>query len=152
MEVFRISRETFSSKIAASGRSNRWNLDDQYVVYTSSSRSLCSLELVVHKNAVVPVHKYKIMVISIADDEDLYDTVLQKDLLKNWRSMGNYPELQRLGSDWYRSKRSLVLKVPSAVIPKEYNYLVNTSHIDFNDPAKISFIRNEDYFWDERLL
>jgi RES domain-containing protein len=152
MEVFRISREIFSSKITASGRSNRWNLDDQFVVYASSSRSLCSLELMVHSGAVVPIHKYKVMVISIADEEELYSVILQKDLPKNWRSTGGYPELQKLGSEWYHSNRSLVLKVPSAVIPKEYNFLINTSHPYFNNHSKISLIRNEDYFWDDRLL
>jgi RES domain-containing protein len=78
--------------------------------------------------------------------------ILQKDLPKNWRDTGGYPELQKLGSEWYHSNRSLVLKVPSAVIPKEYNFLINTNHPDFNNQEKISLVRNEDYFWDERLL
>lgn len=152
MEVFRISREKFSHKIIASGKSNRWNLDDQFVVYSSGSRSLCSLELVVHRVSITPAHKYKVMVISIADHEELYTTILQRDLPKNWRSTAGYSDLQKLGSKWYRDNQSLVLKVPSAVIPEEYNFLINTSHPDFKDSAKISLVRTEDYFWDDRLL
>lgn len=94
--------------------------------------------------------KYKVMVISIADDEYLYEQVQQADLPANWRSMLAYPELQKLGGNWYQTNRSLVLKVPSAVVPKEYNYVINTRHPDFE--KMVSLIRTENYFWDERLI
>ncbi|WP_204985963.1 RES family NAD+ phosphorylase [Mucilaginibacter psychrotolerans] len=148
--MFRISHESFSKKLTASGRANRWNLDDQFTIYTGGSRSLSSLELIVHKNAISPASKYKVMVISIADEENLFTYILQKDLPKAWRSMMAYPDLQALGSDWYVSKRSLVLKVPSAVMPKEYNYIINTQHPDFK--SKVSLVRTKDYFWDDRLM
>jgi RES domain-containing protein len=150
MEVFRIARESFSKKLVASGRANRWNLDDQFMIYAGSSRSLSTLELIVHTNAVNPAFKYKMMIISIADDESLFTHLQQSDLPKSWRSMVAYPELQQLGSAWYQSNQSLVLKVPSAVIPKEYNYIINTNHPDFTS-TKVSLVRTEDYFWDERL-
>jgi len=150
MEVYRIAKEAFSKKLSASGRANRWNLDDQFMIYTGSSRSLSSLELIVHENSVSPVFKYKVMIISIADEEDLFTRFLQADLPKDWRSMITYPQLQQLGSDWYTSSKSLVLKVPSAIIPKEYNYIINVNHPEFKN--KVSLVRTEDYFWDERLL
>lgn len=90
------------------------------------------------------------MIISIADEESLYSNIFQADLPKEWRSLDAYPELQLLGSKWYQSNSSLVLKVPSAVIPNEYNFLINTNHPDFE--SKISLVRTEDYFWDERLF
>jgi RES domain-containing protein len=150
MEVFRITKESFSKKLSASGGANRWNLDDQFVIYTGGSRSLSSLELIVHKGSVSPLFEYKVMVISIADEEYLYEHVQHADLPPNWRSILAYPELQQSGSGWYLSKRSLVLKVPSAVIPKEYNYIINARHPDFD--RMVSLIRTEDYFWDERLI
>jgi len=150
MEVYRIAKESVAKKITASGRANRWNLDDQFMVYTGSSRSLSSLELIVHENSISPSFKYKVMIISIADEENLFNHILQTELPKSWRTMIAYPELQQLGSDWYHSNGSLILKVPSAVIPKEYNYIININHPDFNN--KVSLVRTEDYFWDERLL
>jgi RES domain-containing protein len=150
MEVYRVAKESFAKKITASGRANRWNLDDQFMVYTGSSRSLSSLELIVHENSISPSFKYKVMIISIADEENLFNHILQTELPKSWRTMIAYPELQQLGSDWYHSNGSLILKVPSAVIPKEYNYIININHPDFNN--KVSLVRTEDYFWDERLL
>lgn len=150
MEVFRIARESHSKEITASGRANRWNFDDQFMVYTGSSRALSTLELIVHQNSISPAFKYKVMIISIADEEGLFTHLLQKDLPKNWRSMIAYPELQQLGSNWYQGNQSLVLRVPSAVIPREYNYIINVNHPDFK--GKVSLVRTEDYFWDERLI
>jgi len=150
MEVFKIVKESFSNKLIASGRAHRWNLDDQLVIYTGSSRSLSSLELIVNENSIQPVFKYKVMTISIADEENLYTQILQINLPKTWRSLDSYPKLQQVGSEWYQKGQSLILKVPSAVIPKEYNYIINTNHHDFNE--KVSFVRTEDYFWDERLV
>jgi RES domain-containing protein len=150
MEVFKITKASFSHKLIASGRAHRWNVDDQYTIYTGSSRSLSSLELIVSENSILPAFKYKVMVISIADEEDLFTHILQSELPESWRTMTSYPKLQQIGSEWYINKRSLILKVSSAVIPKEYNYVINTNHPDFK--KKVSLVRTEDYFWDDRLL
>jgi RES domain-containing protein len=150
MEVFKIVKESFSDKLIASGRAHRWNLDDQFMIYTGSSRSLSSLELIVNENSILPAFKYKVMTISISDEESLFSHVLQTELPIHWRSLSAYPKLQQIGSKWYESKKSLVLKVSSAVIPKEYNYIINTNHPDFS--SKVSLVRTEDYFWDDRLL
>ncbi|MBO0952526.1 RES family NAD+ phosphorylase [Fibrella forsythiae] len=64
--------------------------------------------------------------------------------------VADYPALQRLGSAWYVAQETLVLKVPSAVIPYEYNYLNNTEHPDFDQ--HVQPVHTEDYFWDDRLL
>jgi len=37
----------------------------------------------------------------------------------------------RYGSRWLQQRRSVVLEVPSAVVPSEMNYLLNPSHADF---------------------
>ncbi len=120
------------------------------VLYTGSSRSLSSLELIVHKGAVKPVINYKVMVISIADEDYLIKQIQIKDLPTNWRSFTAYSTLQNIGSDWYSTQESLILKVPSVVIPVEYNYMINTEHPEFI--SKVRLTRTENYFWDSRLL
>lgn len=150
MEVFKIVKDLFSTELKASGRAHRWNLDDQYTIYTGSSRSLSSLELIVNENSILPEFIYKVMIISIADEESLFTHILETELPKNWRSMTAYPKLQQIGSEWYQNKKTLILKVPSAVIPNEYNYIINPTHHDFRE--KVSLARNEDYFWEDRLF
>lgn len=150
MEVFRIVKEVFASQLIASGAANRWNKADEFVIYTGSSRSLSTLELVVHQKNIPSVLTYRVMIISVADEEALITTVLQADLPDNWRSINAYSKLQTIGSNWYKSKQSLVLKVPSAIISQEYNFLINTKHPDFSE--KVILVRTENYFWDERLV
>ncbi|MEX8548994.1 MAG: RES family NAD+ phosphorylase [Mucilaginibacter sp.] len=150
MEVYRIAEENFSNELTASGLANRWNNDNQFVLYTGSSRSLATLELVVARKSINPKSNYRVMIISIADEEELFTAVLKNNLPEDWRSTNSYSQLQQIGSDWYKSSQSLVLKVPSAVISQEYNYLINTKHPDF--ATKVSLVRTENYFWDERLV
>lgn len=150
MEVFRISKELYSYSLSSSGSANRWNLKGQKVIYTGSSRSLSTLELVVHRNAIEPEEPYKVMVIHIPDNDNLFRQVKIADLPVNWKSMAAYSVLQQIGSNWYKQQDSLVLKIPSAVIPQEYNYLINTIHPDFED--NIRLLLTENYFWDDRLF
>jgi RES domain-containing protein len=150
MEVFRISKQAYAGALSSSGVANRWNERGQQVIYTGSSRSLSSLELIVHKGAVVPSVQYQVTVISIADDDQLYRQIQIRDLPSNWRSFEAYSTLQKIGSAWISSQESLVLKVPSAVIPFEYNYIINTEHPVYLD--KVRLVRTEAYFWDSRLL
>ncbi len=150
MEVFRIYHEKYSNRLTSSGSANRWNLQGQLVIYTGSSRSLSTLELVVHRNMIVPTFQYKVMVISVADEENLIKHVRLADLPADWRSLNAYSKLQRLGSEWYQRQETLILKVPSAIISQEYNYVINTEHPAFS--SKVQLVRTEDYFWDNRLL
>ncbi len=150
MEVFRISREAYASRLTASGGANRWNQRDQFVLYAGSSRSLSTLELIVHRNSIAPHDRYKVLVISIPDSDNLTRQIPVSELPVNWRTMTAYPKLQQIGSKWYESRENLVLRVPSAVIPSEYNYIINMEHPDFKD--NIRLVRTEDYFWDDRLF
>ena len=84
------------------------------------------------------------IVISIADDDYLIKHIQRNNLPPNWRSMAGYPVLQGIGSAWYNSQESLVLKVPSAIIVNEYNYIINTEHPDFS--GNVQLVRTEDYF------
>ena len=149
MEIFRISREKYAKQLTPSGCANRWNLDGQKVIYTGSSRSLSTLELIVHRGTVKPGTSYKVLVIFVTDEDHLIRQILINDLPKNWRELKAYPKLQKIGADWYNNQDTLLLKVPSAVLPKEYNYIINAEHPEFTRCVKLAAIEN--YFWDERL-
>ncbi|MBF0595929.1 RES family NAD+ phosphorylase [Faecalibacter rhinopitheci] len=150
MFVYNIRKEKYAKTLRASGVGNRWNKNDEFIIYTGSSRSLSTLELVVHRSGITIDNSYKLLVIEIDCSTDEVLEVTNKDLPKNWRTVEAYPKLQEIGSNWYQSYKHLILKVPSAVIPKEYNYLIHTKHPDFNQKVKIHEI--EDYQWDKRLL
>lgn len=150
MDVFRIVPEAFSKELKASGVPNRWNLRDQKVIYAGSTRSLSTLEMIVHRSAIQNSKAYKVLVISLDVKESEIEKIQLDQLPSNWRNLQAYGQLQSIGSNWYKSKESLVLEVPSAVIPYESNYVINTEHPDFQ--KKIALKNVEDYFWDNRLL
>ncbi|HQQ94762.1 MAG TPA: RES family NAD+ phosphorylase [Bacteroidia bacterium] len=149
MEVFRISGAKFAG-LSGSGKAARWNKANQFVLYTGSSRSLSALELLVHKNSIQASLRFKVLSIQIRAKEELYKKLHIKDLPKDWRYMNAYPELQEIGSVWYEARESLVLGVPSVLIPQEYNYIINTQHPEFGKMVQIR--HKEDFFWDERLM
>lgn len=66
----------------------------------------------------------------------------------NWTAVINYPITQELGDKWIRKGESAVLKVPSAIIDLEYNYLINPEHPAF---SKIRISRIFKFTFDPRL-
>lgn len=56
---------------------------------------------------------------------------------------------QDLGADWIESGRSAVLRVPSAVVPEEHNFVLNPEHPDF---VKVAMSKPEPFVLDPRLL
>ena len=150
MEVFRIVPEAYSGSLEASGAPNRWNLRGEKVIYAGSTRSLSTLELIVHRSSIQISKPYKLLVIKIEGLTNHLESIKLEDLPSNWRSIQSYGILQRLGSKWYQEQKSLILEVPSAVIPQETNFILNAEHPLFRSQINIS--NSEDFFWDNRLL
>ncbi len=148
MMVFKICQEKYSKKLSASGAANRWNKRDEFVIYTGHSISLSTLELVAHRSGIVVSKPYKLLEIEL-QPEDILELDIKK-LPANWQSISAYSHLQEIGSEWYHSEKSLILKVPSAIIPQESNYIINTRHTDFL--AKVKLIKTTNFEWDKRLL
>lgn len=149
MIVYTIRKEKYAG-LKASGVANRWNKEDEYVIYAGSTIALATLELTVHRSAITMNAGYKVVFITLDISDDDITEIDKENLPENWKSLKGYLVLQQLGSDWYHNKDTLLLKVPSAIVPWEYNYLINTSHPDFL--KKVSISACEDFEWDSRLL
>ena len=150
MEVYRISVAKYANDLFASGRPARWNAANEFVLYSASSRSLAALEMLVRRNMLSSVIRYKILTIKIPKSKNLITMIEAKELPKTWRTTSSYKTLRKIGSEWYGKKRSLILGVPSAVIPQEHNYIINTYHPDFEKLVKLE--ETEDFIWDNRLI
>ena len=110
-------------------RGGRWNLSGVRIVYTASSVSLATLELIVHNQRATRLPGY--LLFSCGFPEAIVEFVDRKRLPPNWRDYPAPPELQQIGMRWLRTGDSAVLRVPSAVIEEEHNYLLNPEHEDF---------------------
>ncbi|MEO6730918.1 MAG: RES family NAD+ phosphorylase [Ferruginibacter sp.] len=147
MTVFRITTQQWSTALTASGYPARWSAKGRSVIYTAESRSLACLENLVHRSGEGNNALYKVMLISIPDTI-LAETIDPASLIKDWHSMENYIYTQSLGDKWLNELKSVMLKVPSVIIKKEHNYLINPNHPDFK---KIELIGLEDFDFDKRF-
>lgn len=148
MYVYRICFTRFSKKLHASGRSNRWNKNDEFVIYTSESKALAILELRINIGNVYPKEHFSLIKIEIPDN-DIVEVDL-KSLPSGWKSIFNLSIPQAIGSKWYSSNSHLVLKVPSVVVNDAYNYVINTNNPYFK--MKVKIIEREVFAWDNRLF
>lgn len=107
----------------------RWNSKGTAVVYTSESKSLAALEIVVHLGSGLALRPY--VLIRCDFDEALVTRVDPAALPRKWRMFPPPPELASIGDAWAWGGATAVLEVPSAVIASEMNYLLNPKHADF---------------------
>lgn len=145
MYAYRIVSANYAKNLEASGRANRWNLAGELVVYAAASRALAILEMLAHRNAIMPTKTYKILQIEFANN--LVHQV--KNLPANWHNLSNMHKTQGIGSGWYKSKAKAILQVPSALVKNECNYIINTTHANFNN---IHIVHSDNFIWDGRLL
>ena len=128
-------------------RGGRWNSPGMAVVYTSQSISLAVLETLVHFDRESPLPD--LVVIPCHFPDRLLSEIDEQALPENWRSYPASPELQRIGDDWIKSRRSAVIAVPSAIIESERNYLLNPEHSAF---GSIEIGVPQPFAFDLRLL
>ncbi|TAE24768.1 MAG: RES domain-containing protein [Cytophagales bacterium] len=147
MDVYRIAKARYANALVASGGAARWNERGQFVFYTASSRSLACLENIVHRSGEGLQDDFRTMVIQIPDLVPI-ETLALDSLPSNWHQPDQYGLCQTPGSEWLRSMRSAVLRVPSTIVPQEWNYLLNPAHPSFRE---IELVRTEPFLFDARL-
>ena len=135
MRVYRIEREKYLETTlkgfgAAATEGYRWNSFNTYLVYTSDSRALATLEVSVHLDFSedLPNDRYYVE-IDIPEDVEILELRTQ-DLPNNWDLQPPSLETQYIGDDFVKDNEAAVLKVPSCIVPPEYNYLINPNHPD----------------------
>ena len=124
----------------------RWNSRGTPVVYTAQSQSLAVLEMLVHLESAELLEKYVFFEVTM--EEDLILVLAEADLPRDWRSDLAPRRLRDIGDAWARSNASAALRVPSSLIPAEYNYLLNPKHADF---GKVRIGEPAEFYYDARL-
>ena len=148
MIVYRITHIKYANQLIGSGVANRWNLPGQFVIYTASSKSLACLENLVYSSGeTLRSGLFKCLEIFIPENLSI-NTVFLKDVSGNYNSEEGRILTQEIGNKWYSQNKDLLLKVPSAIIQSEYNFVINTRHHDFK---KVKIIRSYQFVFDKRL-
>lgn len=149
MRLYRIVRSAYADLTGNGARlyGGRWNSEGRPVVYFASSRSLAVLEALAHLSPTNMPDDFCMMIVEAPDNSV---TALDINTLpEHWQE---YPEqniLKQIGNRFLAEKQHLLLKVPSAIVKEEYNYLLNPLH---SSADKVKIIGKQPFSFDARLL
>src|SRR5690606_35309522 len=153
MRIYRIERKKYiDSALLGIGASRskgfRWNGLNTKLVYTAESRALAYLEVSVHLDLSedLPQNRYDVEI--EIPDELLILELKVDDLPDDWNAMPPTFTTQFIGDDFVFANEAPVLKVPSSIVPLEFNYLINPNH---TDAKKIAVMNHTLMIFDDRL-
>ena len=121
----------------------RWNPPGVAVIYAAGSLALAMLERLVQRRDLGGT----LLVESEVPDNLPWDDLLA-DPPPGWQALGS-PEAAAAGGAWAAAGRAALLRVPSALVPREANWVVNPAH---PDAARIRVGAPEPLVWDPRLF
>lgn len=122
----------------AAEHGGRWNRKGTPAVYLSSSRALSVLEVLTQVRGPEDLAGY-VLVPATFDAGD----VAEPDALPaDWRALPSPRSTREVGAAWVASRSSLVLRVPSVVLPAEPNYVLDPAHpaagsVAYGDPEEL---------------
>ncbi len=148
MILYRLTTGKYAHDISGEGSriyGGRFNPVGLATLYTSENISLCILEILVRASKTTSPDSYTLISIEIPD---LGISEIQlKKLKKGWEHDLEYT--QGIGEDFLKLNKSFCLKVPSAIVHLENNFLLNPLHPDFK---KIKIASTELLELDKRLF
>jgi len=123
----------------------RWNSVGVRVVYTSATLSLALVETLVHlPSGILPAYS----AIPCDIHESFVESLDPRDLPPVWKDYPPPRAIQAIGDTWVADARSAALRVPSVIVPSEFNYVLNPAHPDF---ARIEIGKPLPFPFDARL-
>lgn len=149
MVVYRISKCKFINDLKGTGAAaygGRWHSKGTYVLYTSEAASLALLESVVHISNIA-AFGYCMLCLKIPDDN--IKEMRVDDLPEKWNENPPPDMLKSIGDAFVRENKFFALKLPSAILPEESNYLLNPNHPDFK---KVTVLYTKSVNIDARLV
>jgi len=150
MLVYRIAKQKYIKDLTGIGAKTvggRWNPKGVAVLYTSTTAALSVLEVLAHLPAAYFPDNMAIATIELPDE--LTTSIDIKQLPKDWNKIPPSTGIQHFAMNWISENTHLGLKVPSIIVPREQNLLINPLHPDFNS---VKLIEIEPFSFDTRLL
>lgn len=149
MNVYRLCIEQYKDDISGTGAKlfgGRWNPVGVPVLYTTENISLAVLEILVRTDINhLPLH-YFLLKLDVPEISEV--SVINKiKLRKDWKTDVGYT--QWIGNEFIKSNKGLVLKLPSAVVDEEHNFIINSNHTDFK---KVKITSSRKFIFDKRLF
>ena len=150
MDVYRLANTRRADDLTGMGAKllgSRWNYIGTPVLYTASSKALATLEVLVHSPVSYTPDYYRMLTIRVPEDSLL--SVPLDQLPDGWSGLTPPDSLKDITENWIAENRFLLLKVPSAVVSGDYNFLINPGH---PRAAEVIITDKQPYLFDLRLL
>src|SRR5262249_24447843 len=151
MRLWRVSNYVDLSGEGGRRVAARWHERGSPVVYLAEHPALALLETLVHLDIdpdELPSH-YQLLTVEVPYDvavEDLTETALAVRIA-DWRHAPD--ETRKFARSWFGERRTALLRVPSAIVPAAFNYLLNPLH---PEAAQITFVARQIVQYDARLF
>lgn len=149
MIIYRFATGSYKDDISGTGAKiygGRWNSPGTAVLYTAENISLALLEILVRTGRKNIPLSYSLLKLLLPDTLKII-TIPESKLKRSWEDDPAYT--QWMGDELLKAAEALLLKVPSAIVPEENNYLVNPKHPDFK---KVKIISSTVFDLDKRLF
>jgi RES domain-containing protein len=149
MIVYRLATASYKDDLSGTGAKlygGRWNSVGIPILYSTENISLAVLEILVRADKHTIPDSYHLIKINIPTT---IETVLisKEKLKKGWKNDIGYT--QWMGDEFIKSNQGLLLKVPSAIVDEENNYLLNSNHKDFQ---RVKILKTSIFRFDKRLF
>lgn len=128
MLLYRLTKCVYANDLSGNGArlyGGRWNSEGKAMIYLASSRALAVLEALVHLPPTYIPNEYCMVAIETPDD---FAGIDEKLLPHNWQDSTDLDVLKQIGNTFLSERKKLLLKVPSAIVNEEYNFLLNPLH------------------------
>ena len=149
MLVYRIGTTKYSNDLSGEGArlyGGRWNHPGIACIYSAETRALSVLEFTAHVSIDTLPKSLSITCIEIPDDS--IKSIPLSSLPSTWKSWPHSKSSRDFGTKLLEACKFLVLKFPSAIVPDEFNYVINPLHTRMKE-VKIKEVK--EFLWDTRL-
>lgn len=149
MKLYRLGNCKFSGNLSGEGariNGGRWNSIGVPAVYFANSRALAVLEVLVHLSPIFLPDNFCMVEFEV----DLnYFEIEEENLLKDWNVFPFLKSVQKIGDQLLKENNFPIIKVPSAIVKGEFNFVLNPLH---PQSANIKLMDSKSFSFDERLF
>lgn len=148
MILWRISNHADLRGLGGLYAPGRWHTQGRQIIYLAESPSSALLEVLVHfeiDREDLP-DKYQLLKIE-AEDGIPTDFIAPDSLSAHWK--GSETVTRTIGDEWLNLGKTALLRVPSAIMPETWNWLLNPRHAD---ARRVHVLSVNKYEHDSRLL
>jgi RES domain-containing protein len=130
--------------LGAAKKSGRWNPKGVPLVYCSESRAMCVLEVIANSTSK---HFPKMRMVTIEFPNEVAE--MTGDLSDNWADETAGASSRKIGADFISEKKHLAMRVPSSLVPGDFNIVINPLHPSI---SKAQIIDAVDFKFGKRLI